>query len=140
MKQHAHSGEARAGRTMGHDGGKRAGANERRTLLPTNCQARPFMPSGVMHLRSDCSYTATIEQATGKQATGNSTSVTGDGQHSKSANVTVGTSNLGIRRSALQLSESDGLQCASSSLPVSPLITYVQSFCFHTTAASLLKK
>ena len=76
MKQHAHSGEARAGRTMGHDGGKRAGANERRTLLPTNCQARPFMPSGVMHLRSDCSYTATI--LTGEQASGNSTSITGE--------------------------------------------------------------
>ena len=76
MQQHAHAGEARAGRTMGHDGGKRAGANERRTLLPTNCQARPFMPSGVMHLRSDCSYTATI--LTGEQATGNITSITGD--------------------------------------------------------------
>ena len=76
MKQYAHWGEARAGRAMGHDGGKRAGENERRTLLPTNCQARPFMPSGVMHLRSDCNYTATI--LTGEQATGNITSITGD--------------------------------------------------------------
>ena len=74
MKQHTHSDEARAGRTMGHKGGKRAGANERRTPLPTNCQGRPFMPSGVMHLRSDCSYTATI--LIGEQAAGNSTSFT----------------------------------------------------------------